>query len=450
MSSTIKKSIIFIVPVLVILLTGGYFLTRKQSPPNVLFIIIDTLRADHTHMGDGTAKETPDLKAYFGEDAAYFGSSYSNAPWTLPSISSMLTSKYPSEIGVIKRNSKIDDKFVTIAEVLKAHGYSTHGVISHIFLKAKYGLSQGFDTYTEKIDSEDNNLLAVTSPAVTGEAVKILDSGGDKPFFLFLHYFDPHYRYIDHDGITGYNGPFLPGESDAKKAELIRENRFSGADLGYFRECYNSEIRFTDKYVGMLIGELKRKGLYDNTVIVIAADHGEEFGERGALGHGQSLFNEQTVVPFILKLPRAYKKSKKLRTFFSNIDIAPTILDAAGLPVPGAFTGRSILDGKGAEPVFMEVNESKYDTLYNQCAVVFDGWKLIKDLPTGKYELFELGRDRDEKNDQFNSNKKMFFNMHKILERYMKMIAARRHTSQQTALTEEEQKKLETLGYVGN
>jgi len=445
------KKIITISIISSLLILAATSFCKRDTQPNIIFIIIDTLRADHTHMGNGERKETPGLKKLFENDSAFFGTSWSNAPWTLPSISSMITSKYPSEIGVVKRNSKIDEKFLTIAEELKKKGYSTHGVISHIFLKKKYGLAQGFDTYVEIIDSSDKNLLTITSPEVTSEALKIIEKNSGEPFFMFLHYFDPHYRYIDHDSGSDYKGAFLPGKSDSAKAELIKNNRFTGDDLKYFRDCYRSEIRFTDSYVKKVIDELKVRKLYDNTLIVIVSDHGEEFGERGTLGHGQSLFNEQTQVPFILKLPKKSRNKLINKGIFSNIDISPTILDAAGIKIPGSFSGRSILkSSKRSETVFMEVNESKYDTLYNQCAIVHNGWKLIKDLETGKFELYDLSKDEKEKSNQRSSNIKMFFKLHKILKRYMKMIEENRYISGKATLTKDEQKKLETLGYIGN
>ncbi len=449
MRSSVKKSIFAVLLIIVVIIIGS-MIFRKDPPPNIVFIIIDTLRADHSHMGDDVAGETPALKKLFKNNSAYFGTSYSNAPWTLPSISSMITSKFPSEIGVVKRNSKIDEKFITLAEVLKENGYRTHGVITHIFLKKKYGLGQGFDTYLEKIDSSDNNLFSVTSPIVTAEAIKIIDENKEKPFFMFLHYFDPHYRYVDHENRSSYKGPFLPDENEAKKAEIIKENLFSQNDLEYFKECYRSEIRFTDIHIKRVIEKLKEQGLYENTLIVIVSDHGEEFGERGTLGHGQSLFDEQTKIPFILKLPGKFEPSVNIRPSFSNIDISPTILDVAGINIPASFRGTSILDEKGSETIFMEVNEKKYDTLYNQCAIVHKGWKLIKDFENNKFELYDLNGDKPEKSNKFNSNKKMFFSMFKILKRYIRMIEDNKHISQKTNLTAEEKKKLETLGYIGN
>ncbi len=449
MRSSVKKSF-FVILVLITIIIAGLMVFRKDPPPNVVFIIIDTLRADHSHMGSDKTGETPALKKLFKNDSAYFGSSYSNAPWTLPSISSMITSKFPSEIGVVKRNSKIDEKFITLAEVLKENGYKTHGVITHIFLKEKYGLGQGFDTYLEKIDSSDNNLFSITSPVVTAEAIKIIEESRGKPFFMFLHYFDPHYRYIDHENKSSYSGPFLPDKNESKKAEIIKKNLFSENDLDYFKECYRSEIRFTDIYVEKVIEKLKQQNLYENTIIVIVSDHGEEFGERGTLGHGQSLFDEQTKIPFILKLPEDLEKNAIIRPNFSNIDISPTILDVAGIEIPDSFRGTSLLAEKGPETIFMEVNEKKYDTLYNQCAIVHKGWKLIRDFENNKFELYDLSGDKPEKNDQFDSNKKMFFKMYKILKRYIRMIEDNKHISQETKLTAEEQKKLETLGYIGN
>ncbi len=448
---TQKKIKTLLIPIFLIIFLSisAFFLFKGDKSPNVVFIIIDTLRADHTHMGDTDKKETPQISNLLKKDSVYFGSSFSNAPWTLPSISSMITSKYPTELGVLKRTSKIDEKFETLAEILKKEGYSTHGVITHIFLKKKYGLAQGFDSYVEKINSSDNNLLTITSPEVTKEAIGIIEKNKNKKIFMFLHYFDPHYRYIDHEGKSTYSGPFLPEANEEKKAEIIRNNLFSEEDLKYFDECYRSEIRFTDKYVGEVIKNLKSNNLYKNTLIVIVADHGEEFGERGSLGHGQSLYNEQSRIPFVLKLPEKSKKSL-MRKVFSNIDIAPTILDVLDLEIPNSFSGTSLFSKKKSESVFMEVNEKKYDTLYNKCAVVNDGWKLIKDFETKKYELYDLKNDIGEKHNLYDSNKKMFFKMFKIMKKYLFRINKNRFTSKKTSLTEDEQKKLETLGYIGN
>ncbi len=447
MKLNIKKTAIAGVIILIFTISIFFFI-KKENNPNIVFIIVDTLRADHTHMGGGERKETPLLKELLADDSVYFGSSWSNAPWTLPSISSMITSKYPSEIGTYKRNSKIDEKFLTLAEILKKNGYATHGIITHIFLKKKYGLSQGFDTYLEKIDSADNNLLSITSPLVTKEALKIIRQNKKKPFFMFLHYFDPHYRYIDHEGIRGYSGPFLPGKNESKKAEIIRKNLFSKDDLNYLNNCYRSEIRFTDKYIGEVISYLKSQDIYDNTLIVLVSDHGDEFGERGTLGHGQSLYNEQTRIPFIMKLPKRYKKRTNIRPLFSNIDIAPTILDIVNIKIPTVFRGKSIFSEKGSDTVFMEVNEKKYETLYNQCAIVRGGWKLIKNFENNRFELYDLTEDHAEKRDLFNSKKSKFFSMHKILKKYIKMRERNKYTSQKTNLTEDEQKKIESLGYI--
>ncbi len=446
----VKKSIIITITFLAVIIAGLLLMNRRSTRPNIVFIIVDTLRADHTDMGKNGNGNTPALMKLLKNDSVYFGSSYSNAPWTLPSISSMITSKFPSEIGVEKRNSKIDEKFVTLAEILKTNGYSTHGIITHIFLKKKYGLGQGFDTYIEKINSADNNLLTITSPEVTKEAINIIKNNKNRSFFMFLHYFDPHYRYVDHEKKSTYSGPFLPEADEKKKADIIRDNLFSKEDLNYFDECYKSEIRFTDKYIGKVIESLKENNIYKNTLIVFVSDHGEEFGERGALGHGQSLYNELTRIPFILKLPEGYKKKGNIRPVFSNIDIAPTILDAVGIKIPEYFSGTSIFSKKVSETVFMEVNEKKYDTLYNKCAIVNNGWKLIKDFENNKFELYDIKKDRTEKNNRFDSDKKVFFRMYKILKRYIRMTENNRHVSQKTNLTKEEQKKLETLGYIGN
>ncbi|MCK5222975.1 MAG: sulfatase, partial [Candidatus Aminicenantes bacterium] len=319
---------------------------RNSESPNVLFIIVDTLRTDHTSIEEPGRRTTGYLKDTLLPDSIYFSKGYSNSPWTLPSVSSMITSRYPSQLGIRSLISKIDDKDFTIAELMREEGYRTGAVISHILLKENYGISQGFDYFNDRnISGEYGNHIAISSPGVTKDAVKFIQAKKDEKFFLLLHYFDPHYIYLDQEENIEYQGKFRSKDISYLR-EQIRNDDFSGEDTNYLKYCYDSEIRFTDFYVGKVIEELKNSGIYDNTIIIFTSDHGEEFVERGWLGHSTTLYQEQTGVPIMIKpADRSHLSLKNLGNIpVSNVDLVPTLISMAGLRRMPGISGADLLN----------------------------------------------------------------------------------------------------------
>ena len=171
---------------------------------------------------------------------------------------------------------------VTLGETFQRAGYSTHGVVSHVYLDAKHGFDQGFDSWDE---ANAQGHKHISSPSISDKAIAILgDRGQDKPLFLFLHYFDPHYDYIEHEEqrFSGeYTGKLESlGDNFVTLRNEAKSGAFGPADIQHLNDLYDSEIAFTDHHIGRVFAELQRLGFYDDTLVVLTADHGEELGER--------------------------------------------------------------------------------------------------------------------------------------------------------------------------
>ena len=212
-----------------------------------------------------------------------------------------MTSQYPRVLGISRNATVVPNRFVTLAEAFRDVGYDTGGIVSHTFVSSKLGFGQGFELWDEESTGGHGS---VSSPMITDKGLAFATDSRDRAFFLFLHYFDPHYDFIHHDG----HGPVPSSDSGVSSGESIQSLRLkasfmSGEDVAVVRALYESEVSFTDHYLGRLLDGLERAGLYDDTIIVLAADHGEEFCERGDhwIGHTRTLYQEVIHVPLIIK-----------------------------------------------------------------------------------------------------------------------------------------------------
>lgn len=425
---------------------------QLRREPNVLIVVVDTLRADYTAIGNKTSPNTPQIKNKLMPDSLSIGTAFSNSPWTLPSVSSLLTSQYPSRINVNNLVSRLEKKHLTLTEILKDRGYFTYGAVSHLLLQQKYGLHQGFTIYNEdNISSEFYNHNSISSQGITDDAIQFLSQHGKKKFFMLLHYFDPHYTYINHEPSTSYSGEFTSQDISFLR-DLIRENKYTTQDLDYLKDSYRSEIVFTDFYIGLVIDELKSRNIYDNTLIVFTSDHGEEFVEKGWLGHSTTVYNEQIKIPLLFKLPSIELNltPPAQNQAVSNIDIAPSVLRVLGFPPFPQFQGVDIFSEHPEDRfVFSEVVQREYGEFKDNACVISNGWKLIYDFVTKHYELYNLEKDRDENTNVLGSNDDV--------ERTLKMRLAKwanenrikpAQTNKREVLTDQEKKKLKSLGYI--
>ena len=309
-------------------------MSRGSPDPPLVIVSIDTLRADAMGCYGYSRNTTPRLDR-FARDAVVFEQALSAAPWTLPSHATMMTSLFPSVHRADTYRSRIPRRVLTLAEVLRERGYDTRAVTSHLLLSRIYGFDQGF--YTLEM------LGGARASEVTDAALSwVRRRDRRRPFFLFAHYFDPHADYdppepfrerfaIPYDGsVTGRREDFIEGISEKK-------------DFEYLRSLYDGEVAYTDREVGRLFDGLRELEIFDSALVVLLADHGEEFGEHFSLEH-HTLFEEVIHVPLILKPPAGGGWTPgRVDRVVSLADLAPTVLELIGDPQPAFWQGRSLL-----------------------------------------------------------------------------------------------------------
>ena len=388
---------------------------RELPPPdlNVLLIVVDTLGARYLGCYTSGLDDSPTIDRLAAE-GVQFRHAYSVSSWTQPAVASLFTSQMPSEHGVRHIFDQLDPARRTLAERLKDRGLRTGGVISHFVIGDAFGYGQGFDTYN---DEAVGNHRSVTSHTVTDLAMDRLDQLADEPFFLFVHYFDPHWYFNHHpdfDQTSGYDGELLPGmEIGALRA---MRDELSAADIAYLEGLYREEIAYTDHHIGRLLDHLEQLGLADDTLVVLTADHGEEFMQHGWIGHTATLYQELIHVPLIMRLPARWEP-RVVETPVSLLDIAPTILDLLGLdPTAAALAGRSLQPALAGEnlaplPLLAEVSyisPSGWPSgdgeikRYYKTAIVEGSLKLIHDLAADNREFYDLAADPGEQADRWN------------------------------------------------
>jgi arylsulfatase A-like enzyme/uncharacterized membrane protein YbhN (UPF0104 family) len=322
--------------------------------PNLILVMVDTLRADHLGCYGGAHMPTPNL-CRIAADGGTLYSGFSHASWTKPSTATLLTSLVPSSHQAMAKAAALPDEVDTLAEALRAHGYATGAFVSNTNLTEAFGFAQGFDEYHYlgpdylfgAVESSSKLVLYQIlrrvyfmlvpglrfgdfyqdSEVVNGHAFAFLERHAGSRFFLFLHYMDPHDPYFEHP----YNGVGVARAAGDPPAELAQR----------MHELYVGEIAYLDANFGKLIEKLEALGLYDDSVIALVADHGEEFQEHGGFWHGLTLYDEQIHVPLMVKWragapaapPDARGEPARL------IDVAPTLLAQAGADAPAAMQG---------------------------------------------------------------------------------------------------------------
>lgn len=316
--------------VLAAILLAGHFLLFRDRAPNIVLIVVDTLRADHMGVYGYERDTTPRLDKFASENIK-FNFAVSASSWTPASMASIFTALYPSAHGMMPPNTRVEasqkskrlaEGLVTLAEALRDQGYRTAGVSTNPWLTKLFGFDQGFDVflYIKRQSKAD---------AVTAEGIRRIEElrKGKQPFFLWLHYMDPHSPYDPPREYRIYSGPLSRREYPKKQVKKI--------------SLYDGEIRHTDERIGELLDYLKRTGLYRDSIIVFTADHGEQFMERGRQGHGFHLHNEETHVPLIIRAGRD-TQPQEIEGVVSTVDIFPTIFALAGLKWEKPMQGVSL------------------------------------------------------------------------------------------------------------
>ena len=379
-----KRGIIFVALVLIGLavylvpkLTSRQDQPTFASPPIVL-ISIDTCRADHLGCYNPDRPLTPNIDA-FARNATVFDNAVAPIPMTVPSHGTMLTGKTPLVHGTHDNYSRISDENVMLAEILKDNGYVTGAVVGSAVMSRQTGTAQGFDWYEDQIIEAGQALPDRPAGQVAQLAMQWLDGAaqGDRPFFLFIHLYDPH---------TPYNAP----------------QPFAGRHAG---QPYAAEVAYTDHSLGPLLDKLRSLGLYDQSMIILTADHGEMLGEHGELDHGYFIYQSAIRIPLIIKLPNQ-ETGRRIKDIVGLVDLVPTVCSQFGFDAPEDVQGIDLLDYLASPArvdadryLFIEsLSPLQYYRAHPLSGLVGNRWKYIHSL---RPELYDLQADPDEAKNIF-------------------------------------------------
>ena len=417
---------------------------RDPSRPDVVLIVIDTLRADHLGSYGYERDTSPRIDA-LARDGVRYTRAFSHAPWTTPAMAALMTSRYPSALGITNVQSPVPETVTLLPETLRDAGYRTGAFVSHSFVSKKWGFARGFDTFDE---SNVKGHLATTSPSLSNLAIEWLDENlGDDPVFLLIHYFDPHFGYLEQEEFAfggrdpGYEGPVRSGSLPSRFADAPES--LSDADLRELRRLYDSEIALTDREIGRVLDALAAAGRYDSSLVVLTGDHGEEFLDHGALDHAKTLYDELMRVPLIVKRPAADDvRPATVDTPVALVDVLPTILDRLDLDPPSMARGSSLLaEPDPSRPIFFETLR-----LRKLRGVVHRDHKLIVDLETGDVRLFDLARDPGEQTDLSRERPEQVEALRRLVDAWGGGGSAA--PNERLELSDEERERLESLGYL--
>ena len=384
---------------------------KGQRPPNVVLIVMDTVRQDHLSCYGYERDTTPFLRSLCAEAQKYL-TAYSTTCWTAPAHASLFTGQFPGTHGVTQRRLVLRDEAVTLAEVLREHGYATTGICENPMLSALRGYDQGFDCYFEpwRSRSEKGENAALEFFRETLHKRKKRE-----PFFIFVNLVEPHSPYTSSGP---YRGSFATDKSITVSNNLWREfflgkKRFSDDELRHLSELYDEEVRYVDHLVGGMAEALKRARVLDDTVLIVTSDHGEHFGEHNMVDHVFSLSEVLTHVPLIVRYPTAFPPGTVEEAPVQLHDVFPTVLRLAGVEA-GAYPsqGKDLLNPRDPDrPIFCEYyypeqalacffeedrDNPALDPFRRQIRSVIRGTKKLVRTSDGKHALFDLADDPNE------------------------------------------------------
>ncbi|MCP4147561.1 MAG: sulfatase [bacterium] len=441
-----------------VLILGGLQLSARPVFKNIIIISVDTLRADHLGCYGYPVQTSPVIDT-LAKDSILFRHCYTETPLTAPSFSTMFTALPSYKHGAKRNGLSIFKKIKTLPQFLKPFGYKSAAIISNWPLRKKLsGLHKGFDSYEEILNKK--RYLGMTNPegqapAVTGKAVKWLKKNHNERFLLWVQYTDPHAHYYMHRGFV-FNYKNVDPSTYPKGTRMKKIKR------------YDSEIAFTDFYIGKLIAQLKELNLYDDSLIVFHADHGESFGEHNYFKHGKKLFNSTLHVPLIIKLPGNKRKNTQRQENVSLMDIGKSVFSVLDLPVHPQMEGLSVFE-KNENLYWRQLTFNTYggSVLFKRKSkkfrlkvkpvkygIISGSTKLIYSPKKKRYEAYRLTDDPFEARNIL-ADKKPLNGLKTELSKRIKAIQefiknTRVSRIQNKTISKEDYERLKSLGYIDN
>ena len=426
---------------------------RAAGRPSIVLVSIDTLRADRLSL-------MPHLQALAAEGTDCVDATAA-APWTLPSHASIFTSMLPFDHGVQWTSNQIARRRSLVTERLQDAGYRTAAFTGASYVSGGFGFSQGFEVYEDHDEWKEGG-----SHAIFGNALKWVRRMRGRPFFLFVHTYEPHFPYMHAEGVTVPRGKLPPGFTvDQVEAVYRGDLKLGEEERRYVKALYDSGVRATDAHVGAFLSTLRSEEILDDAVLVVLSDHGEDLWdhvESRSPGHGHSLYQELVHVPLIFRAPGRVLAGRRLTTPVSLLDVAPTLLDLAGLPPDPHHRGRSLAGAitRGEElppsPIFAESIEHGPDRfawreggLKAILAPYPDRVHYDVKLEVRPAEIFDLDHDPLEQNPEsgrFDARAHAAFGA--LLERSRDALRPKSEREGSSEISDELRAQLRSLGYL--
>ncbi len=417
-----RKSLLLIMPVILLAGTGIWFVVQQRSSApairHVVLISLDTCRADYLSCYGYAQPTTPHIDA-LARQGFLFSHAMTPIPVTLPAHASMLTGTIPPHHG--KHENKdpyFDPSHVTLAALLKTKGYRTGAFVGSQILNSGLGLNRGFDTYDDKFAQSERR-----AEEVNHAAFEWLEKQQSYPVFLFLHYYDPHDAYEPPE-------PF---------ATTFKESPYAG------------EIAYTDHCIGQVVAKLKSLDMYESSLIIVTADHGEMLGEHAETTHMYFIYQSAMKVPMIYKLPGS-NGSQRIDDLASIIDIVPTVCDLVDIDPPAPIQGKNLAGYFSNTPPESEDRhlycESLYPTKYEANSLLGLIGKRWKYIQTNRPELYDLQKDPGEQTNLVDAEPHRARILKDRLAQILKQTVRQEKAREEASLDAESLKHLRSLGYV--
>lgn len=446
-----------------------------EGAPNVVLVSIDSLRADHLGCYGHGFPTSPTIDA-LAADGARFEEAVSTTSWTLPAHAALFTGLYDTAHGLVDNGQRLAEEHSTLAEAFQAAGWQTAGFFGGPYLHPTFGLAQGFDVYqscmtTLPDELEDEAVRDesrarkgrshedITGPRTLEEVERWSASAGDEPFFLFVHLWDVHYDFI---APPKYVELFDPGYTGRLTGVDFMGNnkihkRMPPRELQHLKALYDAEIRYTDEILGKILTALERDGRMENTIVVVTADHGEEFLEHAGKGHQRTLYDEVLRVPLIFHWNGRFKdedgRGRSIPQQVRLIDVMPTLLTLAGVERQPRVIGQDLT------PLLLGEAAPETPAL---CELLVDQ-RVARVLRTREFKTIRLGSGAEERVSGFDlasdprelaplrAKERATQQGLEVLERELQRAQSFRvGTSNEVDVDPEVLERLRNLGYIGD
>lgn len=464
---------------------------KSNDKPNVVLIIMDATRTDHLSCHGYYRETAPNLEALAGE-GVLFENAISAAPWTLPSITSIFTGTYPSRHGNRTLHSVMDDGLLTLAQILTSQGYSTAAFHTAGYIGPSWRTDKGFQQIQGRL-FRDRNLVELFEHAVV-RVRDILTNNNDcgaswinnqvqdwvtnchEPFLLYLHYMEPHVKYRSP---WPYCWQYLNDPSDWIRSLRVNRRRtwiewlvgqvtLEAADFEILANLYDGAINYLDKKIGEVVSMLRQRGILDNSVLIVTADHGENLGDHGMMGHQWCLYETLIKVPLIIRYPEAFPPGLRISGLVQTVDILPTLIDILQITsdeLSDQLQGQSLISegricprrrygfaeevGYGIETWSQKYPEFDFSPFDRELrAIRTDRYKYIWSS-NGQDELYNLVNDPKELHNLIAEFPSEVSRLSKILQDWHQQSSAGAFARRTTELDESVERRLRDLGYIG-